>query len=75
MNYLISKGYKNEDLIECGLFGYKNEKKNIYDRFRNRVMFPVFDYRGNVIGFGGRVLDDSIPKYLNSPDTLIFNKR
>nr|WP_317333933.1 DNA primase [uncultured Romboutsia sp.] len=75
MNYLISIGYKNEDLIECGLFGYKNETKKIYDKFRNRVMFPIFDYRGNVIGFGGRVLDDSLPKYLNSPDTLIFNKR
>lgn len=75
MNYLISRGYKNEDLIECGLFGYKSETKKIYDKFRNRVMFPIFDYRGNVIGFGGRVLDDSLPKYLNSPDTLIFNKR
>jgi len=75
MNYLISIGYKNEDLIECGLFGYKSETKKIYDKFRNRVMFPIFDYRGNVIGFGGRVLDDSLPKYLNSPDTLIFNKR
>ena len=75
MNYLTSIGYKNEDLIECGLFGYKSETKKIYDKFRNRVMFPIFDYRGNVIGFGGRVLDDSLPKYLNSPDTLIFNKR
>lgn len=75
MNYLISIGYKNEDLIECGLFGYKSDTKKIYDKFRNRVMFPIFDYRGNVIGFGGRVLDDSLPKYLNSPDTLIFNKR
>ena len=75
MNHLISIGYKNEDLIECGLVGYKNETKKIYDKFRNRVMFPIFDYRGNVIGFGGRVLDDSSPKYLNSPDTLIFNKR
>ncbi|MBQ6631284.1 MAG: DNA primase [Romboutsia sp.] len=75
MNYLISIGYKNEDLIECGLFGYKSETKKVYDKFRNRVMFPIFDYRGNVIGFGGRVLDDSLPKYLNSPDTLIFNKR
>ena len=75
MNYLISIGYKNEDLIECGLFGYKSETKKIYDKFRNRVMFPIFDYRGNVIGFGGRVLDDSLPKYLNSPDSLIFNKR
>lgn len=75
INYLISIGYKNEDLIDCGLFGYKSETKKIYDKFRNRVMFPIFDYRGNVIGFGGRVLDDSLPKYLNSPDTLIFNKR
>lgn len=75
MIYLKSIGYNDEDLIECGLFGYKNETKKIYDKFRNRVMFPIFDYRGNVIGFGGRVLDDSSPKYLNSPDTLIFNKR
>ncbi len=75
INYLISIGYKSEDLIESGLVGYKSESKKIYDKFRNRVMFPIFDYRGNVIGFGGRVLDDSLPKYLNSPDTLIFNKR
>ncbi len=50
------------------------KKGNIYDRFRNRVMFPVFDYKGKVIGFGGRVLDDSKPKYLNSPETLVFQK-
>ena len=74
-DYLLSKGYEKKDLIECGLFGYKNETDTIYDKFRNRVMFPIFDYRGNVIGFGGRVLDDSLPKYLNSPDSLIFNKR
>ena len=47
----------------------------MYDRFRNRLMFPIIDIRGNVIGFGGRVMDDSTPKYLNSPETLIFNKR
>ena len=74
-DYLLSKGYEKKDLIECGLFGYKSETDTIYDKFRNRVMFPIFDYRGNVIGFGGRVLDDSLPKYLNSPDSLIFNKR
>lgn len=74
-DYLLSKGYEKKDLIECGLFGYKSETDKLYDKFRNRVMFPIFDYRGNVIGFGGRVLDDSLPKYLNSPDTLIFNKR
>ena len=50
------------------------KKGNLYDRFRNRVMFPVFDVKGNVIGFGGRVLDDSKPKYLNSPETIIFQK-
>ncbi|MGL5311729.1 MAG: DNA primase [Peptostreptococcaceae bacterium] len=74
-DYLLSKGHEKKDLIECGLFGYKSETDKLYDKFRNRVMFPIFDYRGNVIGFGGRVLDDSLPKYLNSPDTLIFNKR
>ncbi|MGL6104783.1 DNA primase [Romboutsia sp.] len=75
VDYLLSRGYIKKDLIECGLFGYKKETDKIYDKFRNRVIFPIFDYRGNVIGFGGRVLDDSLPKYLNSPDTLIFNKR
>lgn len=74
-NYLLSKGYTNEELSECGLITYKKENNKSYDKFRNRVMFPIFDYRGNIIGFGGRVLDDSEPKYLNSPDTLIFNKR
>ena len=75
MDYLLSKGYDKKDLVECGLVNHKSEGNKYYDRFRNRVMFPIFDYRGNVIGFGGRVLDDSLPKYLNSPDSLIFNKR
>lgn len=75
MNYLLSKGYDKQDLVQCGLVNHKAEGNKYYDRFRNRVMFPIFDYRGNVIGFGGRVLDDSLPKYLNSPDSLIFNKR
>ncbi|MEG1311928.1 MAG: DNA primase [Romboutsia sp.] len=74
MNYLESRGYTKEELSECGLITYIKEGNKAYDKFRNRVMFPIFDYRGNVIGFGGRVLDDSTPKYLNSPDTLIFNK-
>ncbi|SFC63179.1 DNA primase [Clostridium uliginosum] len=74
INYLRGKGYKDNLLLEAGLVS-KNEKKgNIYDRFRNRVMFPVFDAKGKVIGFGGRVLDDSKPKYLNSPETIIFQK-
>lgn len=76
MDYLIDeKGYSVEELLECGLIGKSTKTDKYYDKFRNRVMFPIFDYRGNVIGFGGRVLDDSLPKYLNSSDTLIFNKR
>lgn len=71
INYLISIGYKSEDLIESGLVGYKSESKKIYDKFRNRVMFPIFDYRGNVIGFGGRVLDDSLPKYLKDRKSVV----
>jgi DNA primase len=73
LNYLKRKGFSELDIISAGL-AKKNEKGSVYDRFRNRVMFPVFDFRGRVIGFGGRVLDDSKPKYLNSPETLVFNK-
>ena len=74
INYLKSKGYKDNILLEAGLVSKSEKKGNIYDRFRNRVMFPVFNVKGNVIGFGGRVLDDSKPKYLNSPETMIFQK-
>ncbi len=74
MNHFLKAGYSIDDLIKCGLVTRDNEKKNQYDRFRNRIMFPIFDVRGNVIGFGGRVLDDALPKYLNSPETSIFNK-
>ncbi len=67
------KGYTDRELRDADLVGEKNGR--IYDRFRNRLMFPIIDVRGNVIGFGGRVLDDSTPKYLNTSETLIFNKR
>jgi DNA primase len=67
------KGYTDQELRDADLVGEKNGR--IYDRFRNRLMFPIIDVRGNVIGFGGRVLDDSKPKYLNTSETLIFNKR
>jgi DNA primase len=67
------KGYTDQELRDADLVGEKNGR--IYDRFRNRLMFPIIDVRGNVIGFGGRVLDDSKPKYLNSNETVIFNKR
>ncbi|VYU52581.1 DNA primase [Clostridium tertium] len=72
--YLRKLGYKDNILLEAGLVLTSEKTGNNYDRFRNRVMFPVFDYRGKVIGFGGRVLDDSKPKYLNSPETLVFQK-
>ena len=62
-----------EQLTEAGLLS-SNDKGRTYDRFRNRVMFPIRDRRGRVIGFGGRVLDDSTPKYLNSPETPVFHK-
>ena len=75
LDAMTAKGYTKQELLEAGLV-LKNEKKGtLYDRFRNRLMFPIIDVRGNVIGFGGRVMDDSTPKYLNSPETIIFNKR
>ncbi|WP_294387184.1 DNA primase [uncultured Clostridium sp.] len=74
MFYLRKKGISDILLEEAGLISVNKEKGRKYDRFRNRVMFPVFDYQGRVIGFGGRVLDDSKPKYLNSPETLVFQK-
>ncbi|MBU5434597.1 DNA primase [Pseudoflavonifractor sp. MSJ-37] len=70
---MAEKGYSKRELLDAGL-AVDNKKGRIYDRFRNRVMFPIIDLRGEVIGFGGRVLDDSTPKYLNSPDTVIYNK-
>lgn len=72
--HLRKRGFSEELMAEAGLISINKEKGTKYDRFRNRVMFPVFDYRGKVIGFGGRVLDDSKPKYLNSPETLVFQK-
>ena len=70
-----AKGYTDEELQGAGLVSVSQKNGNLYDRFRNRLMFPIIDVRGNVIGFGGRVMDDSTPKYLNSPETEIFNKR
>ena len=71
---MLQKGYPKEDLLEAGL-ALRGKNGGLYDRFRNRLMFPIIDIRGSVIGFGGRVMDDSTPKYLNSPETAIFNKR
>ena len=73
-----AKGYTDEELIESGLVT-QSQKDNtkIFNRFRDRLMFPIIDVRGNVIGFGGRIIkkDDTAAKYLNSPETAIFNKR
>ncbi|MDE6833608.1 MAG: DNA primase [Ruminococcus sp.] len=73
VNYLKSKGYTDEE-IKSAWLGSTSKNGNIYDIFRKRVMFPIIDVRKNVIGFGGRVLDDSKPKYINTADTLVFDK-
>ena len=74
---LRAKGYTEEELIDSGLVSKSQKSGNIFDRFRDRLMFPIIDVRGNVIGFGGRALknDKDVAKYLNSPETIIFNKR
>lgn len=70
---LMKKGYQEDELVAAGLLVEK-EQGGTYDRFRNRLMFPIRDIAGGVSGFGARALDDSLPKYLNSPQTLIFDK-
>lgn len=75
LDAMTAKGFTKEELLDAGLVLSNQTKGTLYDRFRNRLMFPIIDVRGNVIGFGGRVMDDSTPKYLNSPETVIFNKR
>ena len=71
--YLKSKGYSDERLRESGLFNV-DERHGMYDKFWNRVIFPIMDVNNRVIGFGGRVMGDGKPKYLNSPETKIFDK-
>lgn len=70
--FLKTKGYSDNLIEKAGLIVKKD--KGYYDRFRNRIMFPIIDLRGNIIAFGGRVLDESKPKYLNSPETMIYSK-
>jgi len=72
--HLLTLGYKPKELLDSGLIISSKNGENIYDRFRGRLMFPIFDIKKHVIGFGGRVLDGSLPKYLNSPETLVFHK-
>ncbi len=73
-NHMRSKGYTEEELIAACLCGKSQKTGRAYDYFRNRVIFPIIDPSGNVVAFGGRVMDDSKPKYLNSSDTPAFKK-
>lgn len=72
-SFLRSKGYSEEELVAANLCG-RGRNGGLYDQFRDRVMFPIIDLRGNVIAFGGRVIDGEGPKYLNSSDTPVFKK-
>lgn len=72
-SYLKGEGYDSTILKESGLFNF-DEKNGVYEKFWNRVMFPIMDVNNKVIGFGGRVLGDAKPKYLNSPETILFDK-
>ena len=71
--YLLSKGHQKDDIIELGLVN-QDKKGNLYDKFKNRLMFPIDDVRGNIIGFGGRTLIDDKAKYMNSPQSLAYDK-
>jgi len=71
-SFLLTKGYEEELLLQAGLLAESNKKT--YDRFRNRVIFPILDTNAGTVGFGGRALDDSNPKYLNSPESMVFSK-
>ena len=73
LDYMSEKGFSQDDLRDAGLVVVKENHQ--YDQFRNRVMFPIINLFGQTIGFGGRALGDVQPKYLNTPDTLVFNKR
>lgn len=73
MRYLGQRGYTKDEMLSAGLIK-RSQKGNLHNTFWNRVMTPIFDLRGNVIAFGGRVLDDSKPKYVNSPETLVYKK-
>lgn len=72
--YLREKGFSQSELVSANLAVSRKDGKGVYDRFRNRVMFPIIDLRGNVIAFGGRIMTDEKPKYLNTSDTPVFKK-
>lgn len=72
-SYLSEKGYTKEEILASGII-IENDKGKLYDRFFSRLIFPIFDVRDKVIAFGGRVLDDSVPKYLNSAENIVYYK-
>ena len=72
--HLSKSGYSNEEMIAAGVRTVSRNNNNVYDTFRERVIFPIIDLRGNVIAFGGRTLGNGIPKYLNTGDTPVFKK-
>ena len=74
LGHMKAKGYGEKELFEANLLSFNEERNHYYDRFRNRLIFPIIDRKSRVVGFGGRVLDDSLPKYLNSSDTLLYKK-
>ena len=75
LKHFTERGYSEQDLIDCGLLTVREEDNKIYDRFRHRLMIPIRDERGRMAGFGARALEDEqMPKYLNSPQTAIFDK-
>ena len=71
---MLAKGYSKAELLAAGLV-VQNQQGRLYDKFRNRLMFPVIDVRGDVVAFGGRVLDKSEPKYVNTQETIVYSKR
>lgn len=73
-NHLKTVGFSDSSIFASGLVIVKEGTTKVFDRFRGRIMFPIFDIRGNVIAFGGRVLDSSQPKYMNSPETAVYQK-
>ncbi len=74
-NAFAKRGISEKLLVESGLLAERSSGSGTYDRFRGRVMIPIADERGRVVGFGGRVIAEGAPKYLNSPETMVFNKR
>lgn len=73
-DFLVGRGFEMRDLVQGGLAGQKEGRRTVYDLFRERIMFPICDREGRPIGFTGRVLDDSVPKYLNTPQSPLYDK-